>query len=215
MTDRTEVDEHPIGVPLPDLQGDGLAPEEIVYARYSYDESKPEGERVIVTTRGHVPWTKNVEKFVQDRIDRRGLFIPRWIRRRNSKDPKPDRRLNIYVGGPCWVVIELDHNIAWRFEPGQPGVTVEPGRDDDNCDLVHVMSDGIPVRGTAPAQGICQLVYFRVQKRCGYEHQRLYCHVIHRNKRLEDPDQIDPDIPNDGGKFPFPFDGKPCPEDAA
>ncbi|MDI6623085.1 MAG: hypothetical protein QME55_00005 [Brevundimonas sp.] len=216
MTRTTKADGHSIGVPLPDLHGDGEKPREIVYARYTYDGSKSEGERVIVTTRGHVPWTRNIARFVQDRIDRKGLFIPRRMRLHNrSKDPKPDRRLNVYVGDPCWVVIELDHNIPWHFESGQPGITVEPGHDDDNCDLVHVMPDGTHVRRAAPAQGTCRLLFFRVQRRCGYEHQRLYCHIIHRNKRLEDPDQVDPDIPNDGGKFPFPLHGKPCPEDDA
>lgn len=217
MTDRTETAEHTVGVPLPNTMGQGEAPREIVYARYNYKKTNPARRRVVVDKRSYVvPLTANetIETFLQARVDHLPLPQHGRTRQRRSGDPKPDRPVNIYVGDPCWVVIELNHKVDWRFEPGQPGVTVEDGHGDDNCDLGHVMADGTLAGPVAPASGVCQLVYFRVQRRDEIEHQRLYCHIVHENKRLEDPDQVDPDIPNDGGRFPFPIDGTPGEHDA-
>lgn len=217
MMNTTETEDHPVGVPLPNIMGQGEAPKEIIYTLYSYKKSNPAHRRVLVPKRSYVvplTDTMTIETFLQSRVDHGPLPPHSLTRHQRSDDQKPDRQVNIYVGDPCWVVIELDHKIDWRFEPGQPGITVEPGHGDDNCDLGHVMTDGTLAGPVAPPQGVCQLIYFRVQKRREIQHQQFYCHIIHENKRLDDPDQVEPDIPNDGGRFPFPIDGTPCEAEA-
>ena len=214
MKDATETSQATSGVPLPNRNGQGLAPEEIVYALYTYDRTQPEGRRVSALKRGYVVRSTDVKRFAQARIDRDDLPAHVQTRRPAPTDRKPDRPLNIYVGKPCWVVIELDRDADWQFEPGQPGITTATSHDDDNCDLMHVMSDGTPAGSVAPAAGVCRLIYFRVQKRKDIEHQRFHCHIIHGRGRLDDPDAVDPDIPNDGGRFPFPLIGAPHADEA-
>ena len=205
MKDATGTSQATVGVPLPNRNGQGLAPEEIVYALYTYDEGQPAGRRVSALKRSYVVRSTDVEAFVQSRIDGEGLPAHVQTRRPAPGDRKPDRPLNIYVGRPCWVVIELDREINWQFEPGQPGITTASSQNDDNCDLMHVMSDGASAGPVAPSAGVCRLIYFRVQKRKAIEHQGFHCHIVHGRARLDDPDAFDPDIPNDGGRFPFPM----------
>lgn len=199
MTDKGP-EEFELGVPLPSTQQQWPLGE-IVYTQYSYDELLPEGHRVFAKIRSYAMPERDIARFVEAR--RLGEPLPgggkvrKW--RRTSR--QEDRPLNVYIGKPCWVVIELDPDIDWQFEPGQPGVTTKIPYGDDNCDLVHVMSDGTRVDSRAPAEGQCRLLYFVVQSRPrDWHHQGFLCHVIRGGKRREDP--IDPDIPNDGGRFP-------------
>jgi hypothetical protein len=198
MTDTIEVRSER----LPSRAGRGEHPGEIVYARYTYKRTRPKGRRASATKRSYVVRPPDIAAFVAARID--GLDLPPHIQTRHPApgDRIEDQWYHIYVGRPCWVVIELDPNVNWQFEPGQPGITIERGHEDDNCDLEHVMSDGTLAGPVAPATGVCRLIYFRVQRRDDVQHQHFHCNIIHGRKRLDDPDQIDPDIPNDGGRFP-------------
>lgn len=199
MIDREAEDFNP-GVPLPDTQ-QPWALGEVVYTQYSYDELLPEGHRVFAKVRGYAIRETDIARFVEAR--RLGAPLPDGgeVRRWRRPSRQDDRPLNIHIRKQCWVVIELDPGVDWQFEPGQPGVTTRIAYDDDNCDLVHVMTDGTQVRTRAPAEGECRLVYFVANsRRRDWHHQGFLCHVIRGGKRREDA--IDPDIPNDGGRFP-------------
>lgn len=198
MTDTTEVRSER----LPSRPGQGEAPGEIVYTHYTYKRTNPKGRRASATKRSYVVRPPAIAAFVDARIKGRDLPLHIQTRHPDPDDRIKDQWYHIYVGQPCWVVIELDREIDWQFAPGQPGITVEPGHNDDNCDLEHVMSDGTLAGPVAPATGVCRLIYFRVQRRDDIQHQQFHCNILHGRKRQDGPDMIDPDIPNDGGRFP-------------
>jgi hypothetical protein len=202
MTDTNELDGSRAGVPLPDVGGQGEQPEEIIYARYTYDGRRPTGRRVRGEKLSYVVQSTDIADFVRSRVDSLGLPNHVQTRQPHAQDDAREREINIYVGKPCWVVIELEGDL--QFAPGGPGITVEPGHGDDNCDLVHVPPNGPPSEPGLAGTG-CRLLYFRVQRRGRYQRQKFHLHLVRGNKRLDDPEQVDPDIPNDGGKFPYPF----------
>lgn len=198
------IDERPeefeAGVPLPDT-GEHWQLGEVVYTQYSYDERLPDGHRVFAKIRSYAVRTTDIEGFVEACRKRERLPAGGKVHKWRRTSQKSDRPLNIYVHKQCWVVIELDPDIDWQFEPNQRGVTTKVAQGQDNCDLMHVMSDGTVVPSVAPADGVCRLVYFVVQGRPkDWDYQGFLCHVARGGKRGEDT--IDPDIPNDGGRFP-------------
>lgn len=198
MTEATEIRD----IPLPDT-GTDWDLGEIVYTHYSYDETAPVGRRVLPTPRSYAVKERDIKRFIQQRIKRLPLPQGQTLGWR-SDDPEPDRPINIYVTDPCWVVIQLDSNVDWQFEPGQPGITAQGDYGHENCDLKHVTMSGVLAGSVAPADEPCRLIYFAVPQRLRkeWDHQKFRCHIVRRNKRLDDP--VDPDIPNDGGRFPFP-----------
>jgi len=202
MTDTAEPADSPINVPLA-TTGNCWQLREIVYAHYTYDDKKPEGQRVSAKTRSRVVRGMDIERFVEHRLSLPDSLPEGDMRPWPEGDPEEDRPLNNYVSEPCWVVIELDRNVPWYFEPNQPGITTQFAYKDDNSDLMHVTPDGLRAGCLGPDDIDCRLIYFVVQRRTEtMQHQKFLCHVIHKDKRLDDPDQIDPDIPNDGGRFP-------------
>lgn len=206
MTD-TATEGFPIGggVELPSTQ-ENWRLGEIVYTQYTYDEMMPPGHRVIAKIRSYAVPETDIAGFVQARLQRLPLPGTGKVRRWPRQDPRLDRSVNIYVGEPCWVVIELDPDVDWRFAPNQPGITTKRDHGDNNCDLMHVMDHATRPGSLGPNDTDCRLLYFVVQRRpSSHDHQSFLCNVVHGKKRLEDPDQIDPDIPNDGGRFPFPL----------
>jgi hypothetical protein len=128
------------------------------------------------------------------------------ILERGKCDPckDPDRPIDIYVRGPCYVVIELDPKLQWQFQPGKPAITAWVNNLDDNGDLHHVMSaNGEILDGEGPDGDGCRIAYFGVNRRCRFEHQKFVCNVESGPPGFREPVTVDPDIPNDGGKFPF------------
>lgn len=213
MTDRG-TEEVPIGgVPLPNSSQGTWQLGEVVYTQYTYDELMPPGHRVIAKIRSYAVPETNVEEFARARLLGEPLPKIGKVRPWQRKDPKDDRRTNIYVSEPCWVMIELDRNVDWHFEPGQPGITTKRDHGTNNCDLMHVMEHVTRPDRLEPQDTDCRLIYFVVQRRpSDHDHQRFICNIIHGRKRLDDPDSVDPDIPNDGGRFPIPVgvtSGKP------
>lgn len=209
MTDR-DTQAFPIGgVPLP-TSPENWQLEEIVYTKYTYDELMPPGHRVIAKIRSYAVPETNIEQFVKARLRGDALPARGRVRPWPRKDPQDDRPTNIYIGRECWVVIELDRNVDWHFEPGQPGITTLRDHGNNNCDLMHVMDQMTRRDRLGPHDTDCRLIYFVVQRRpSDHDHQRFICNIIHGNKRLDDPDTVDPDIPNDGGRFPIPFTDPP------
>ena len=202
MTDTTgaPADEH-----LPATMIQGWTPKEIVYALYTYDDHMPAGKKVRAIKRSYVVRNKGIDQFVESRIKRFPLPTHVQTRQINPQDTQGDRPINTYVGDFCWVVIELDPEIEWHFEPGHPGITTKRPYGAANGGLKHVMPEGTVVDHHGPTDIGCKLIYFGVAARGDMEHQEFRCHIVHKNKRLDDPDQVDPDIPNDGGRFPFPL----------
>lgn len=203
MTDMTELRGVRAGVPLPNIGNEGRQPEEIIYARYTYVANRPAGRRIRGERLSYVVRGVDVMGFVKGRLEGR---LPPHVQTRQppATATARQREINVYVGKPCWVVIELHEGAKMHFAPGQPGITVEDGHGDDNCNLTHIAPDGTPTDLAGPD---CRMLFFRVQRREDYERQKFHLHIVRDGRHLDDPDQVDPDIPNDGGKFPFPFIG--------
>lgn len=145
-----------------------------------------------------------------------GAFVDELLRGRipagREKTPRviwtnpPPGPIDILVENPCYVVIELDPNIDWFFRTGGAGVTAKQPYDQDNCDLMHVNGIG-DVTADAPNVQGCRIVYFSVvHRKSGVDDRQ------HFNLHVEFPQAagynsieiiIDPDVPNNGGVFPF------------
>lgn len=194
---------------LPQAMRAGWKPFEIVYARYTRDPGDPKAE-VIALPGSYVICRTDIEAFVRGRLKNEPL--PGYIcrRRRDKKDPctTPARSIDIYVGCASYVVIELDAALPWQFRKGHPGITTEIDQGESNGRLFHVMPDGRVLDEAGPDGDGCRVIYFEMNERDPYEHQKFICHIDF-GKSLSDPIMVDPDIPNDGGKFPT-FPRSPC-----
>lgn len=214
MTEEMNGDGVSQEVPLPTAMRDGWAPYEIVYTLYTFNPATPGGQSVRPKVSSHVFTHTDIKSFISDRLAGRPLPAPAMIREHNDSDTGPRKDINIYVGRPCYVVVELDGKRQWQFTAGRPAITAHADYEDDNGALVHVMPNGDFLGPSGPNGDGCKLAYFGVNARCGFEHQGFTFHLDFGRSGLRDPDQIDPDIPNDGGKFPFGKEKK-CPEDPA
>lgn len=201
------------GVRLPKDMPSNWSAREIVYARYTIDLTRPEGDRVVAQPCSYVVRDVSIEDFIKSRLKRHPLPERAATYEQAANDPEPKRPINIFVSEPCWVVIELDDLWDWCFKPNGPGLTTKVDHKSKNGALNHVLAGGATVGPNGPSTKDCRLVYFGVACRLDLEHQRFLCHVDTSRLGLRD-DPIEPDIPNDGGRFPFPVDGTPCGDDA-
>lgn len=199
-------------VPLPTAMRGGWIPYEIVYTLYTYPPGNPGGQNVRPKVSSHVFSHADIRSFIGDRIAGRPLPAPAMVREHNDEDNGPRKDINIYVGRPCYVVVELEGQRQWQFTDGRPAITAHADYQDDNGALEHVMPNGDLTGPSGPRGDGCKLAYFGVNARCRFEHQSFTIHLDFGTSGLREPDQIDPDIPNDGGKFPFSKEKK-CPED--
>lgn len=212
-----ETDDHEaasLGEPLPTTMRAGWCPDEIVYTLYTFNPATPGGKHVRPKVSSHVFTGVDIKTFIRDRIAGRPLPTPVMIREHNSEDTGSKKDINIYVGRPCYVVVELEGGRQWQFTAHRPAITAHADYQDDNGALEHVMPNGDFAGPSGPTGDNCRLAFFGVNARCKYEHQGFTFHLDFGRSGLRDPDQIDPDIPNDGGKFPF-GGKKKCPEDPA
>lgn len=198
--------------PLPTRMRDGWIPYEIVYTLYTFDPATPGGRNVRPKLSSHVFTHLDIKTFIGDRVAGRPLPQPTMIRERNASDPTPSKDVNIYVGRPCFVVVELEGGRQWQFTADRPAITAHADYQDDNGALEHVMPNGDLAGPSGPKGDGCRLAFFGVNARCRFEHQTFTFHLDFDRAGLRYPNQIDPDIPNDGGKFPFGKEKK-CPED--
>lgn len=198
------------GFRLPRERPSAFNPVEIVYTRYAIDRTRPPGRQVVSRPGGCVIRGMSVDDFIASRVKKDPL--PTCATTYGQLAEAASRPIDIYVSDECWLVIELDEQEKWQFTPGQPAITTRDDHKDDNWGLTHVMPKGPSAGGDGPSGPGCRIIYFGVHARCGHERQRFICNVDFSQIGFLD-EQIDPDIPNDGGKFPFPLIGKPCPED--
>lgn len=192
--------------PLPAQVRPGWEAGEIVHTLYSFDRADPKGT-LKGSAASYVTDPIDIESFVRDRLRGAQLPPPYMQRSRDAADrhPVPTRPIDIYVGRACYVVIELDAGLPWHFKINEPGVTTVDDHFDDNGALRHVMPDGRILDHKGPDGAGCRLIYFAVNRRCRFEHQQFLCHIDFGPLLVDDPDPpaVDPDVPNDGGKFPF------------
>lgn len=199
-------------LPIPPTMRDGWIPDEIVYTLYTYPPGKPGGRNVRPKVSSYVFSYTDIKSFIADRVAGRPLPAHTMVREHNDADPGPRKDINIYVGRPCYVVVELEGHRQWQFTVGRPAITAHADYQDDNGALEHVMPNGDLAGPSGPTGDGCRLAHFGVNARCRHEHQSFTIHLDFGTAGLREPDQIDPDIPNDGGKFPFAKEKK-CPED--
>lgn len=124
-------------------------------------------------------------------------FIPREMFLSHITDP-----LNINVSDQCYVLIELDRSVEWRFSPHKPLVNTKGDYGDKNCNVVATMD-----RNEDGSDGEdCHMVHFGVVYRENYdyhkvEHQYFNFHVemfsLDRGEHVKLI--IDPDVTNPGG----------------
>jgi hypothetical protein len=119
--------------------------------------------------------------------------------------PKPVKRtpLDIQVDQPCYVVLQLDPHIAWKFREGGPALTTKLAYPGKNAELRHVGPNGVPSPTPVPD---CKIVYFAAVDRSTGDVQEFNFYVAFE-QTLEDGRtdtmevMIDPDIPNGNGEF--------------
>ncbi|MFL5297949.1 MAG: nucleotide synthetase [Phenylobacterium sp.] len=136
------------------------------------------------------------------------------------KDAGP---IDLPITDQCWVVLELEKDINWRFSSTQPAVTTKAAEtplDHDgveksglNANLRYAYPNGDVVADPekGPAGFNCRVVFFRVVGRAKDERQamnfvvELYTVVEKGVAGKVIPLIIDPDVPNDGTTgFPSP-----------
>jgi hypothetical protein len=190
---------------LPQTMRRGWVAYEIVYTCYKVDPTDPAGRRIIVSTSSHVIEGDDIRGFIKARVDGDRLPSPARIRSKNPADTAAHKPLNTYVGGPCYVVFELESGPNWQFQPGRPAVTTDKDYGIQNGALEHVMANGDLAGPCGPSGDGCRLVYFGVNSRTKFQHPTFFCHLEFEPSAARDETQIDPDVPNDGGKFPVPM----------
>jgi hypothetical protein len=198
------------GYPLAPSMPGAWKPLEIVYTRYTLtDEDGVRGD-----PRSYVICRTDIEAFVKERSA--GVALPPWtlIRERGLQDPHsdPSRPIDIYLGCPCYVVIELDPNLPWHFKKGMPGIEKKISGGPLDGDLKHVLRDGRIVGANGPTEDGCRILFFSVEQRGPFEHAGFICNIDFDLMALRGPEPepfVDPDIPNNGGKFPL-FPRSPC-----
>ncbi len=178
-------------------------PKEILYTRYTYSLADP-ARTVFGLPGSYVICRTDVETFVKERLVKPlPDHVHTRVRATEDIHPVPVKPADIYVGCPCYVVIELDPALDWQFRKGVPGIGLLGPHSADNAELRHVMGDGSIVGPEGPTADGCRMIYFKAGARREYEHQTFRCMFERSAKGTLEPDQVDPDIPNDGGKFPF------------
>lgn len=205
MTDTSNAAVPPPEFDLPQDEPENWEAIEIVYTFYTRNSV---GD-VVAQPRSYVVCKKTIQEFIRD--VRLGAPLPPscYTRTKHPHDPAPvEQPIDIYVGCKSYVVIELDRQFDWRFKKGRPGVTTKVDYGDSNWGLRHVMPGGAEFDNVGPSADDCRIVYFGMRERDDYQRQHFRLHVV-SGKGREDPVLIDPDIPNDGGRFPA-IDRSPC-----
>jgi hypothetical protein len=136
---------------------------------------------------------------------------------------EPAGPIDLPITDQCWVILELEKDINWRFSSTQPAVTTKAPEEPLvnggvkkfglNANLRYAYENGVVVDDPAkgPADVNCRIVFFRVVGRAKGEVQgmnfvvELYTVVAKGVAGKVIPLIIDPDVPNDGGTgFPSP-----------
>lgn len=127
-----------------------------------------------------------------------------------SKNTGGPQNIDIYLNNQCWLIIEIDRSLNWRYSRDLPAVTTRiresawPGDKSlrgFNVDLIYVFDDGTavdePKKG--PVGVDCHLVLFRVVRRV----KGLAC-KMNFSVDIYGPDSktvvpliIDPQVPED------------------
>lgn len=192
---------------------EGFKAIEIVFARYKRDPNDPRRAISDAVSGVYCPGDDaqaGLRKFIDGlkaEIPPQGLVCKR---KRHCKDTWLHKvsPVDIYLGVPSYVVIELEKSTGWQFIKGRPGITPQADHGPHNGGLRHVMPTGPEAGASGPTGDGCRILYFSATQRGRFVHQQFHCHIDFGNF-VTDPDPIDPDIPNDGGKFPF-TNSSPC-----
>lgn len=132
---------------------------------------------------------------------------------KTARTPPPKTPYDVPVTAQCWMVMELDRQVAnWQFNQGFLAATLKNRKHvGDNFWLRHVYAQGHPKypKGGAHKGDIqaddCRVMFFGVVRRAPQESQHLNLHTEFRQKAPNaSPDHkmvviFDPDIPNGGG----------------
>jgi len=113
-----------------------------------------------------------------------------------------DNAPNIYVRKSCYVVLQLDPSLNWRYMSAMPGLMTDQSLPDHYFDLIYVADDGSTTTGQAPPAGTpCHIAYFGVKTSSAEQGRvdpfNLYTDFDIRKGQIL-PIILDPDIKNDG-----------------
>lgn len=214
MTDAEQDQTNPNGEPRLLVREDNAwKAVEILYTRYTRDPNNPRRAIAAPGSAVYCPGNDHragLRKFLLDRRTGIRLPPPVCIRKRHCKDTwlHPVSPVDIYIGVPSYIVIELDESTGWQFTKNHPGITPQAEDGGDNFNLHHVMPNGSIEGPNGPTGDGCRILYFSANQRLRFAHQQFHCHIDF-GAFITDPEPVDPDIPNDGGKFPF-IESSPC-----
>ena len=115
---------------------------------------------------------------------------------------------DVPVKKQCFIILELDRKLKWRFTKGSPGITMQEFYGTDNFDMVYRKSTAAksfsnPETERFIAVDDCKVLYFKVGRRRS-DVQKLNFHIEFQwdvGKFV--PMIFDPNVPDSGGaSFP-------------
>lgn len=191
--------------PLPKTAPADWTPEEIIHSRFSM-QVKDSVLEFISAPNSQIICGYDVDDFVRELARPTTQIQALGNRFKDAHDPYvgPMSPLDIYVGAPCYVVVELDPAWNWQFRADGPAVTTKEPYGDHNCCLRHVSANGDLLPGAAPGEDGCRIAFFSVTNRPKHSHPHFNYHVeflMPDGRKV--PLIIDPDVPNDGGSIPM------------
>jgi hypothetical protein len=177
-------------------------PEEIVYARWTFDLA--DGRLVFAGDPQTCvyPATSEAELDAFCRRLAKG-DVPPCVNPGNVvKKPGMGTPLDIQPTKQGWVVIELDPSRNWHFRTDGVALTTKADYGNANAQLVHIGPDGEPLPGP-PQTEDCRIIHFRVVTRDPGAAQSFNAYVgIDQADYPPLPVLIDPNIPTDSGGIP-------------
>jgi len=108
---------------------------------------------------------------------------------------------NLRITVPCYIVIELDSSVNWRYQPAAPGIKLASNLSSKYFGLIQVDNNGNETTGQAPASDkTSRILYFGVANAADDGSLDPYNLYVEFDMGFGDtvPMTIDPDIKNDG-----------------
>ncbi|HEY1629954.1 MAG TPA: nucleotide synthetase [Rhizomicrobium sp.] len=108
---------------------------------------------------------------------------------------------NLRITVPCYIVIELDSSVNWRYQPAAAGIKLASNLSSKYFNLVEIDTNGNATTGTGPSSDkIARILYFSVASASDDGSLDPYNLYVEFDMGFGNtvPMTIDPDIKNDG-----------------
>ena len=172
---------------IPDTTTYIRKPEYILH--YKYDMIEKDGKFKFKTTRMYSSgYGNDIDNYIKDtKIKISPAFLPNPLDISITEDP----------GKPLFLVIELGTSLDWYFKEGSMGMTPKSDNGDEDFGLHWVDQNNDSQTGTIKYDK-CRKVWLGIAKRDPGEANSYNYDIVFDGA----PVLFDPDVRNDGGRFP-------------